>query len=132
MHIGFWELVVVFAVALLVIGPDKLPYYAKKLGEALQSFRGVSKELTDELQKSVVEPLQEAQKPLREAVQPLTDLTDEVNAEIKDLEKSVKDLGKPVKAEPAPAEAAPESKPAAQTPAAAEAPAPDMSYADGI
>ena len=127
MHIGFWELIVVFAVALLVLGPDKLPYYAKKLGEALQSFRGVSKELTDELQKSVVEPLQEAQKPLREAVQPLTDLTDEVNAEIKGLEKSVKDLGKPVKAEAA-AETAP--KQPAET--ANEEPAPDMNYADGI
>lgn len=130
MHIGFWELVVVFAVALLVLGPDKLPYYAKKLGEALQSFRGVSKELTDELQKSVVEPLQEAQKPLREAVQPLTDLTDEVNAELKDLEKSVKDLGKPTKADPAPAEAAPQPETPAETPD--EAPAPDMNYADGI
>ena len=105
MHIGFWELVVVFAVALLVLGPDKLPYYAKKLGEALQSFRGVSKELTDELQKSVVE--------------------------LKDLEKSVKDLGKPVKAGPA-AEAAPEPEPPVEAPAGDEAPAPDMNYADGI
>ena len=128
MHIGFWELVVVFAVALLVVGPDKLPYYAKKLGEALQSFRNVSKELTDEVQKSVVEPLQEAQQPLRDAVQPLTDLTDEVNAELKGLEKCVKDLGKPVKADPP---AAPDQAPD-KDPVPAERTAPEMNYADGI
>lgn len=148
MHIGFWELIVVFVVALLVVGPDKLPYYAKKLGEALQSFRNVSNELTNDLQKGVVEPLQEAQKPLRDAVQPLTDLTDEVNANLHDLEKSVKDLGKPIKPTPKPDLAA--EPPAATGPAGAEAPeppadpaavpqpalakdaAPDMNYADGI
>ena len=42
MKIGVWELLVVFVVALVVIGPDKLPEYAKKLGEALRQFRKYS------------------------------------------------------------------------------------------
>lgn len=147
MHIGFWELVVVFVVALLVVGPDKLPYYAKKLGEALQSFRNVSNELTSDLQKSVVEPLQEAQQPLRDAVQPLTDLTAEVNTNLRGLEKSVRDLGKPAApakkpdptlaaeepAPPAPELPAPSAQERSAPPAQAAAPdAPDMNYADGI
>lgn len=143
-HIGFWELVVVFVVALLVVGPDKLPYYAKKLGEALQSFRNVSNELTSDLQKSVVEPLQEAQQPLRDAVQPLTDLTAEVNSNLRGLEKSVRDLGKPVTAasrpdpatveEPAPPAPEPPAPSAQELPAPSPVPeqAPDMNYADGI
>lgn len=29
MKIGFTEIIVIFIVALIVIGPDKLPFYAK-------------------------------------------------------------------------------------------------------
>ncbi len=96
MHIGFWELVVVFVVALLVVGPDKLPFYAKKLGEALQSFRNATARLTDDLQKDVVEPLQKAQKPLRDAVTPVNELADEVNRNLHELEKSVQGLSNPL------------------------------------
>jgi TatA/E family protein of Tat protein translocase len=36
MKIGAMELVVIFIVALLVIGPDKLPQYARKFGAAMR------------------------------------------------------------------------------------------------
>lgn len=109
MKIGFWELMLIFVVALVVIGPDKLPYYAKKFGQALQSLRETSNELTQDLQKSVVEPLAEAQRPLQEAVQPLADLTNEVNSNLRGLEKSVRDLGHPLPpAAPTPETAAPQ------------------------
>ena len=36
MKIGIGELLIVLAVALVIIGPDKLPQYAKKLGEAIE------------------------------------------------------------------------------------------------
>ena len=62
MKIGFSELVVVFVVALFVIGPDKLPEYARKLGEALRQFRKASNEMTKDLRESVIEPLEEAEK----------------------------------------------------------------------
>ena len=39
MRIGMSELVVILVVALFVLGPDKLPVYAKKMGEALAQFR---------------------------------------------------------------------------------------------
>lgn len=129
MQVGFWELMVVFAVALLVIGPDKLPDYARKLGQALRSFRAASSELTQDIREAVVEPLEEAQRPLQEALQPINDLTREVNADLAGLQKSVRDLGKPPKtpAQPAP-KAAPEPPsdpaPAAAAPAQPETPAP--------
>ena len=46
MKIGLMELLVIFIVALVVIGPDKLPAYARKLGEALRQFKKYSSEAT--------------------------------------------------------------------------------------
>ena len=43
MRIGMSELVVILVVALFVLGPDKLPVYAKKMGEALAQFRKLQK-----------------------------------------------------------------------------------------
>lgn len=41
MKIGFQELLIVFIVALVVVGPDKLPYYAKKFGQAMAQFKKI-------------------------------------------------------------------------------------------
>ena len=70
MKIGWMELLVVAIVALIVIGPDKFPEYAKKFGQVLKEIRKVTSELTEEIQKDVVEPLNEVAKPLKEAVLP--------------------------------------------------------------
>ena len=71
MKIGAMELIVIFIVALLVIGPDKLPQYARKFGAALKEFRKASSDVTKEIRESVIDPLEEAQKPLRDAMEPL-------------------------------------------------------------
>lgn len=94
MRIGMSELVVILVVALFVLGPDKLPVYAKKMGEALAQFRKYSDEATKEIRESVVEPLQEAQRPLREAVEPLNELDKAVRSNVKDVQKSLADIGK--------------------------------------
>ena len=92
--IGIQELVIVFIVALIVIGPDKLPEYARKLGEALKQFKKYSSEATKEIRESVVEPLQEAQRPLKEAMEPITDLEKTIQKDVRDLQKSFTDIGK--------------------------------------
>ncbi len=102
MKIGMQELVIVFIVALIVIGPDKLPEYARKFGEALKTFKKYSSEATKEIRESVVEPLAEAQKPLREAMEPITDLEKSMKKEVKDLKQSFTDIGKEPKADAAP------------------------------
>lgn len=94
MRIGITELIVVFVVALFVIGPDKLPAYARKLGEALFQFRKYSEEATKDIKESIVEPLEEAQKPLREAVEPLKELDKEVRDNVKDVQASFAGIGK--------------------------------------
>ena len=94
MRIGMSELIVILIVALFVLGPDKLPYYAKKMGQALAHFRKYSDEATKDIRESVVEPLQEAQKPLREAVEPLNEINEAVRENVKDVQKSLADIGK--------------------------------------
>lgn len=38
-NLGFSELLVIFAIALLVLGPKRLPDIAKALGEAVRAFQ---------------------------------------------------------------------------------------------
>lgn len=47
--IGFWELVIIATVALLVVGPDKLPALARETGKWLGKFRRLINNLQREL-----------------------------------------------------------------------------------
>ncbi|HAM40977.1 MAG TPA: twin-arginine translocase TatA/TatE family subunit [Candidatus Omnitrophica bacterium] len=42
-NLGFSELLVILAVALLVVGPKRLPQLAQALGEAVRAFRDALK-----------------------------------------------------------------------------------------
>ena len=59
MKIGFWELVVIVIVAFVFIGPDQLPVYAKKIGKMLRELKKYTGAASEEIQKNVVEPLNE-------------------------------------------------------------------------
>lgn len=95
MKIGLQELVVVFIVALIVLGPDKLPYYAQKLGQAMKQFKKYTAEATKDIRENIVEPLEEAKRPLKEAMEPINDLNKEINKNINGIKKPFDDLGKP-------------------------------------
>ncbi|MBR0040607.1 MAG: twin-arginine translocase TatA/TatE family subunit [Oscillospiraceae bacterium] len=94
MKIGALELIVVFIVALLVIGPDKLPQYARKFGAAMREFRKASQDVTQEIRESVIDPLEEAQKPLKDAIEPIEELEKGLKDDVKSVEKDLRDLGK--------------------------------------
>ena len=94
MKIGMSELIVVLIVALLVLGPDKLPRYARKLGAALAEFRKASDEATREIRENVVEPLEDAQRPLREAMEPVEELDRAVKGNLKEVQTSLNQIGK--------------------------------------
>lgn len=51
--IGFQELIVIAIVALLVVGPDKLPELARSLGRAVREFKRVTDELTESVTEAV-------------------------------------------------------------------------------
>lgn len=94
MKIGFTEIILIFIVALIVLGPDKLPYYAKKLGAGLREFRKATDDMTKEIREGVVEPLEEAQKPIREAMEPFEQLDRDVRNNFKETSDSLNNIGK--------------------------------------
>lgn len=101
MKIGFWELVVIVVIAFVFIGPDQLPVYAKKLGKMLRELKKYTGAASEEIQKNVVEPLNEIQAPLKEAVAPLTDIKKDIDNSVKDVTKSFTGIGKTSKEEAA-------------------------------
>ena len=51
--IGMPELMVIAVIALLVVGPKKLPDIAKALGKGLSEFRKVTEEATDTIKETL-------------------------------------------------------------------------------
>lgn len=49
--IGLPEAIVIFAIALLIFGPKKLPEIGSSLGKAIRSFQDASKEFESELKR---------------------------------------------------------------------------------
>ena len=124
MRIGVSELIVVLIVALLVLGPDKLPQYARKLGAALAEFRKASDEATREIRENVVGPLEEAQRPLREAAESVEDAGRAVRNNFGDVKSSLENVGR---AEKSGTQSAPENAAQFETQTAS---APDTSVSD--
>ena len=71
--LGMGELLVILLIALLFLGPKKLPDLASTLGKAIRQFRKATSELTDQLQvdDEVKRPLQELRAALRDEPEPL-------------------------------------------------------------
>ncbi len=51
--IGFPELIIIFAVALLVFGPKKLPEVGRSIGKALREFRRTTDEIKEKLEDEI-------------------------------------------------------------------------------
>ncbi|MGO1468402.1 MAG: twin-arginine translocase TatA/TatE family subunit [Tissierella sp.] len=51
--LGIGELVLLFTIALVIFGPDKLPQLGKSMGEAINQFKNASKEITDGISDSL-------------------------------------------------------------------------------
>jgi sec-independent protein translocase protein TatA len=54
--LGFGELVLIFLIALIFIGPKKLPELAKGLGKGIRDFQNAAKGLSDHLQEDEETP----------------------------------------------------------------------------
>jgi sec-independent protein translocase protein TatA len=69
--IGMPELVVILVVALIVLGPKRLPEVARQLGKAMAEFRRQSSDLLEEFQtRSLLEDEPDEHKPSRPASPP--------------------------------------------------------------
>ncbi|WP_260291919.1 Sec-independent protein translocase protein TatB [Sedimenticola hydrogenitrophicus] len=98
--IGFWELAIIGLVALLVVGPERLPKLAYTAGKWMGKGRKVLQQVKSEIDKEIKaeelkEILEEQKKqlnPLEEIVEEtsetLRDFTQEANKSVRELEKS--------------------------------------------
>jgi sec-independent protein translocase protein TatB len=91
--IGFTELLVIFVVALLVVGPEQLPVVAKKvglyLGKMRRSFQAIKDEVEQELEIEAVKAQLKEKAMLAEAKQIEEELTKTVEV-IKDSDSETK------------------------------------------
>jgi sec-independent protein translocase protein TatB len=76
--IGMPELIVIAVVALIVLGPNKLPELAKSMGRAMREFKKATSELRESLQ--IDEDVSEVKKAFQ-------DFQTDVNTTIRDEEK---------------------------------------------
>ncbi|ASS67054.1 MULTISPECIES: twin-arginine translocase TatA/TatE family subunit [Paenibacillus] len=60
-NIGISGLVIIFAIALIVFGPAKLPQLGRAFGDTLREFRNSTKGIVDD---DVIEPSKEERKQL--------------------------------------------------------------------
>lgn len=65
------ELLVILAIALIFLGPKRLPDLATTLGKAIRSFRKATSDLSDQLEvdESIKQPLRELRSALRDEPQ---------------------------------------------------------------
>ncbi|SNZ06738.1 sec-independent protein translocase protein TatB [Persephonella hydrogeniphila] len=82
--IGFTELIVIFIVALLVLGPKRLPEVAKTLGKFYREIKST----VDEVKEVVIEEPKPHTPPVEEKLSKIDDLEDELDKEIKKEKKN--------------------------------------------
>jgi TatA/E family protein of Tat protein translocase len=101
--IGMPEMILILAIALIVIGPKKLPDLAKSLGRAMNEFKKATREIKESM--DIEGDLQDVKKSL-----------DDLNTDVKDAV----DLNplKSAKPKPSPTDVLPEDRPSTK-------PAPD-------
>jgi Tat protein translocase TatB subunit len=89
--LGVQELIVIFAVALIVFGPKRLPELAKAMGKGMaelrRSLQGVKEQIDEEIQE-IENPVKEELKEVTEEFPRFDDLSkfDEMDEEIKKSE----------------------------------------------
>jgi sec-independent protein translocase protein TatB len=87
LDIGFWELIVIAVVTLLVVGPERLPEVARKAGfyagKIRRFIQSVKTELSEEIDtESLKKPFDEAKAPLHEIIEKSHQVTDDLQASI--------------------------------------------------
>jgi len=90
---GFWELAIVLVVALIVVGPDKLPALALKIGrwvgKAKRYMNTVRADIESEIKAAELkEMLEKQQSEITELRSMLSDTSNEVQNSIADLTKT--------------------------------------------
>ncbi len=85
-NIGAPELLLILIIALIVVGPRRLPEIARNLGKIMNDLRKMSQEFTTQM-------MQELNAPAKE----LEEIKQELEAPAKELREMAKDMNAPAK-----------------------------------
>ncbi len=117
--IGFWELVLISVVGLVVLGPERLPHAIRSVSRFVGAARSMASSVKDELSHEL--KIQELQENLRKAEQMgMKDLSPELKSSVEELKQAAQSVNRPYAektesdAKPAPAEQTVESVAKAQ------------------
>ena len=98
--VGFTELLILFVISLLVLGPEKLPAFAKKVGmyirKAQSVFHDVKREVERELE---LEELKKRVGDNKILPKEVSDVSEQLKDVSDDLKKPLDTLSKPIKSE---------------------------------
>lgn len=92
--IGFWELVLIFVVGLVVLGPERLPHAIRSVARFVGAARNMANSVKDELAHEL--KVQELQENLRKAEQMgMEQLSPEVKASVEQLKQAAQSVNRP-------------------------------------
>ena len=90
LNVGPLELLVVLAVALIVVGPERLPELARSVGRILRQFRDVQDEVRNMVSSGVDDEMREAAAEFRKVTGGITRATD-VKGAVRRAEQTIRD-----------------------------------------
>ena len=98
--IGFPELIIIMVIALIVIGPSKLPDLARALGKGMAEFRKATQEIKDSLDlDGGIQDMQDIKKDIVDSVsdldRPLDTKGPDDEAEAREIDESQKEKEEP-------------------------------------
>ncbi len=94
--IGMPELIIILAIALIVIGPSKLPDLARALGRGMSEFRKATQEIKDSF--DLDEDLQDVKQDLADSISGIDQPLDLEDSESKETEPKYRDFDEVVDA----------------------------------
>ncbi|HAS6168867.1 TPA: Sec-independent protein translocase subunit TatB [Vibrio vulnificus] len=92
--IGFWELVLIFVVGLVVLGPERLPHAIRSVARFVSAAKSMANSVKDELAHEL--KVQELQENLRKAEQMgMEELSPDLKASVEQLKQAAQSVNRP-------------------------------------
>ncbi|SKA11222.1 sec-independent translocase [Vibrio cincinnatiensis] len=92
--IGFWELILISVVALVVLGPERLPHAIRSVAKFVAAAKGMANSVKDELAHEL--KVQELQEHLRKAEQlGMKNLSPELQESVDQLKQAAQEVQRP-------------------------------------
>ncbi|MGR5456422.1 Sec-independent protein translocase protein TatB, partial [Vibrio alfacsensis] len=92
--IGFWELVLISVVGLVVLGPERLPTAIRSVSRFISSAKAMANNVKDELSHEL--KVQELQENLKKAEKMgMEDLSPELKSSVEELKQAAQEVTRP-------------------------------------